>query len=103
MRNFGDFIPWGSKSLTATFPNLAVLISLLLKNALTLSGLILLVLILVGGFMYVANAGGDPKKLAQSQSIITNSLIGFAVVFCAFFIIQIIDVLTGLNILNPGL
>ncbi len=101
--NIGQNIPWGRQNLSSSFPNLASLISILLKNALTLAGLILLVLILLGGFMYIANAGGDPKKLEQSQSVITNALIGFAVVFCAYFIIQIIEVLTGVPILNSGL
>lgn len=52
--------------------------------------------------MFIINAGSnDSKKAAQAKAIITDALIGFAVVFLAYFIIQIIEVITGLNILNP--
>lgn len=101
--NIGQGVDWGSRDLSSTFPNIATLVSLILKNALTLAGIILLLLVIIGGFMFIANAGGDPKKLDQSKSIITNALIGFIVVFGAYFIIQIIEVLTGIRILNPTL
>lgn len=101
--NIGNNTNWGTNNLGQTFPDLASLIGPFIRNALTLSGLILLVLIMVGGFIYVANAGGDPKKLEQSQGIISNALIGFAIVFTSFFIIKIIEILTGVPILNPNL
>lgn len=46
---------------------------------------------------------GDPKKAAAAQDTITNSLIGFAVVFLAYFIIEIIQIITGIPILNSGI
>ncbi|OGL52307.1 hypothetical protein A3K55_01525 [Candidatus Shapirobacteria bacterium RBG_13_44_7] len=101
--NLGQTVTWGSHNLAQTFPNVATLVSLFLRGALTLSGLILLVLIIVGGLGFIANAGGDPKKLAQSQAVVTNAVIGFLIVFLAYFIIQLIEVITGLNILNPTL
>lgn len=84
------------------FPNPGALLSVVLRNSLTVIGIILLILLISGGITYIMGASNnDPKKTAQAQAILTDALIGFAVVFLAFFIIQIIQVLTGLEILNP--
>lgn len=100
--NIGD-TPLGKGSISGTYPNLGTLISLILKNSLTVAGILLLFLLLFGGVTYIMSAGdGDPKKAQQAQTAITDALIGFAVVFLAYFIIQIIQVITGLNILNPN-
>lgn len=77
------------------------LISSLLKYSLIIAGIILLGLILFSGFGMIASAGsGDSKKAEQSKKTITSAVIGFLVVFCAYFIIQIIQTLTGVEILN---
>jgi len=101
--DIGKTTPWGLKSLSDTFPSLSTLITLLLQNALVIAGLLLLALLIFGGFTFIMGAGSsDPKKTQQATGILTNVLIGFAIVFTAYFIIQIIEVLTGLNILNPS-
>jgi len=96
--------PLGPKgTVSQTFPTLGSLISVILKNSLTLVGLIMLVLLISGGVMFIIGAGSqDSKKSAQAKTVITDALIGFAVVFLAYFIIQIVEVVTGLKILNPG-
>ena len=97
--------PLGSgRTVSGTFPTVGSLLSVILKNSLTLIGIIMLVLLISGGLMFIIGAGSqDSKKSAQAKSMITDALIGFAVVFLAYFIIQIIQVITGLNILNPSL
>jgi hypothetical protein len=91
---------WGPKTLSQSFATPGAFISLLLKNIFTLAGIILLALLVFGGLTFVIGAGsGDPKKTDQAKSTITNSLIGFLIIFASFFIIQIIEVITGLSIL----
>jgi hypothetical protein len=86
-----------------TFPTVGSLISVILKNSLTIIGIIMLILLISGGLMFIIGAGNnDSKKSAQAKSLITDAAIGFAVVFLAYFIIQIIQTITGLNILSPG-
>ena len=93
-----------TKTVRDNFPTIGSFITILLRNSLTIIGIILLVLLIVGGFMFIANAGSnDSKKIAQSQALITDAIIGFVVVLLAFSIIQIIQVVTGLNILTPSL
>ena len=79
------------------------LISILLKNIYVLAGVLLFILLLVGGFSIISSAGGgDPKKTAQGQKAITSAIIGFLIIFASYWIIQIIQYITGLNILNSG-
>jgi len=86
------------------WPNLGALIGVLLKNALILSGFIFLLLLIFGGFGLIMGAGsGDAKKTAQGQQSITTAAIGFALVVGAYWIIQLIEILTGVKILNPQL
>ncbi len=94
-------LPLGNgKTVSGIYKNETTLVNIIVKNSLTLAGIILLVLIIVGGIMMIASAGsGDQKQAATAQSIVTNALIGFLVIFLSYFIIQIIEVITGLSIL----
>lgn len=50
--------------------------------------------------MMIASAGsGDQKKAATAKSMITDAVIGFLVIFLSYFIIQIVEVITGFTIL----
>ncbi len=91
-------------NVAGAYPDAGVLVSSILRNSFAVISVILVALLIFGGINYIISAGsGDPKKAAQSQAIITDALIGFAVVFLAFFIIQIIEVFTGMRILYSGL
>ena len=92
------------KNLSQNFPTFSSLVSVIVKNSLTLAGIILLALLIFGGLMFIIGAGSsDSKKSAQGKTLVTDALIGFVVVICAYFIVQIIEVTTGLKILNSGL
>lgn len=95
--------PLGTGDLAHLYPSFSTIINLLIKNSFVIAGIILLFLLIYGGFMFIIGAGdGDAKKAAQAQSAITSALIGFVIVFAAYFIIQIIEVITGTQILNSG-
>lgn len=102
--DIGD-TPLGSgKTIGSSYSSVSPLISSLLKNSLTLASIILLGLLLFGGLNFIISAGSsDSKKAEQSKKSITSAIIGFAIVFCAYFIIQIISFITGVNILNSSL
>lgn len=91
-----------SATIGSTYSSTSVLISIIIKNSLTLASVIFLGLLIFGGITFIMNAGnGDSKKAGQGKAAITNALIGFAVVLLAYSIIQVIEVITGLQILNP--
>jgi len=94
-------LPLGNGTVISTqYKDPATLISIIVKNGLTVAGIILLVLFVVGGFMMISSGGsGDQKKAAQAKALVTDALVGFLVIFLSYFIIQIIEVITGLTIL----
>ena len=94
-------VPLGSgNNINNLYPNPASLVTVIVKNSLTVAGIILLVLIIAGGFMMIASAGsGDQKKAASAKTMITDAAIGFLVIFLSYFIIQIVEVITGVEIL----
>ena len=98
-------LPTGTgRDLQSTYPQISSLINVILRNSITVISLILLVLLLSGGLMYIIGAGNDDPKAAQKgQQIVIDAAIGFAVVFLSYFIVQIVQIITGLNILNPGI
>lgn len=102
--NIGN-LPLGTgRNISSTYGSVSPLISIVLRNSLTLASIILLGLLIFGGLTFIINAGNsDPKKAQQGKSAITNALIGFAIVLLAYSIIQIVQVITGLNILNSNL
>ncbi len=42
-------------------------------------------------------SGGDPKAVQSAKSKITNALIGFVIVFAAYWIVQLIASILGLE------
>ena len=72
-------------------------VSVVLPNVYVLAGLIMFFLILLGGIGLIS-AGGDTEKIQAGSKKITISIIGFAVIFVSYWIIQIISLLTGIEI-----
>ena len=81
------------------------LISGLLPNIMMLAGIIFFLLILGGGFMMVKNAGGTPsaQDTAKAKAAITMGLVGFLLVVSAYFILQIVGTITGINFIKPNI
>lgn len=91
--------PGLGSNISTNYPNIGSLVAIILKNGLTFAGIILLALIIFGSISFIAASGsGDQKKLAAAQDTLTSALIGFLVIFASYFIIQIIQVITGLTI-----
>jgi hypothetical protein len=88
---------------TATqFRTPGALITIILKNVFMLAGVLLLVMIILGGVSYISGAGNnDPKKTAAAKQTMTNAIIGFLIIFTSYWIIKIIETITGLKIISP--
>jgi len=87
-----------------TYQTIGGIVSIILKNVYILAGITLFFLLIFGGIGIIMGAGGgDPKKTAQGQQAVTSALIGFLVIFASYWIIQIIQILTGVQILKPGI
>lgn len=80
------------------------LVSVIISNALVIAGIILVFFFIFGGISMIAGAGQDnPEKAAKGKQAATSALLGFIIIFAAYWIIRIIESITGLNILNPGI
>lgn len=79
------------------------IISAILPNIYILAGVILFFLLIGGGIMFIVGAGQEnPERAGQGRKAITAALAGFLVIFASYWIIQIIEVVTGVDILGGG-
>jgi VIT1/CCC1 family predicted Fe2+/Mn2+ transporter len=94
----------GTLSNTFTsFGTFGDLVSMIVKNALTLAGIICFVILVLGGFRVIMAAGsGESKQMEGGKNAITGAVIGLIIVVFGVWIVQIIGTITGINILNPG-
>lgn len=76
------------------------LVSVIVANAYILAGVIFLILLVVGGITVISSAGNsDPQQAAKGWKIISSAFVGFLIIFASYWIIKIIEVITGLKIL----
>ncbi len=61
-----------------------------------ISGLALLIYLLFGGFTLLTS-GGNPDKVEAGKKTITNAVIGFIIIFTAYWIVQIVGLVLGLE------
>lgn len=76
------------------------LVSTVVSAALTLSGVIVLILFVLGGIGIIAGAGSNnPESMQKGKQTISAAAIGFVIVFTAYWIVQLIEFITGITIL----
>jgi hypothetical protein len=102
-------IPLSAVNLSTTYGfafgntrSLTNYISPFLRTAIVGAGIISFLMIVGAGISIIAGAG-DKQAQEKGKGAITAGVIGLALVFGAYWIIQIIQVLTGIDILSPGL
>jgi len=96
--------PLSSEHNLSSYSSFADIINLIVKNSITIAGIILVALLIFGGITFIMSAGsGDSKKADQGKKTITAALIGFVVVIFSYVIIKIIETITGLHILDNNL
>ena len=81
------------------------LVSGLLSTAYVVAGVIVLFMFVFGGVSIIAGAGKDnPEKAAKGKQALTSAAVGFVIIFTSFWVIRLIETLTGNTFLtNPGL
>lgn len=70
------------------------MVNLIVKVVFVGAGIILFVMIVMAGFSMI---GGDSKDKDKAKTTMTSAAIGFIVMFAAYWIMQIIQLLTGIN------
>jgi hypothetical protein len=76
---------------------LGSIIGTLLRYLFPLAGMILLLLLIFGGYK-IMFSGGVPAKIEQGRDIITGALVGFVIIFVSYWVTQLIGTILGLSI-----
>ncbi len=82
-----------------TFPTFGTLVTVVVKNAFVLAGVISFILIVFGGLSVIMGAGGgDSKRMEQGKQTLTYAVIGLLLVIGSYSIVQILNYFTGLKL-----
>lgn len=87
-----------------TFPKqpseVGSLVAGVVKNLVLFSGVVFVILLVVGGFLMITGAGqGNQQKVGQGRQAATAAAAGFVIIFTAYWIAQIIQIMTGVEFL----
>ena len=75
---------------------LGAIISQLVPTIFLITGILLLFYLLYGGLQLMLSRG-DPKAFESAKGKITNALIGFVIIFAAYWIVQILGRFLGIE------
>lgn len=76
----------------------ADIFNVILPYIYVLAGIILLFLLIAGG-IGLMTAAGNPDKIKSSQGKITSALIGFLIIFISYFVVQLVELMLGVDVL----
>lgn len=93
--NLGGGKTIGSVTEYATlFP----ILSIILKNIYVIAAIILFIMIFIGGLGMIINAG-NAEKQKQSSKTLGSAVLGFVIMFLSYWLIKIIEIITGVEII----
>jgi len=72
-------------------------LSALLPYIFAFAGIILFVMFIMSGFALLT-AMGNKEKMAKGSAMMTSALIGFVVIFIAYWIMQLLELILGINL-----
>ena len=76
--------------------NFSDIVNFLIPRIFVVAGLLLLLYLIYGGFHFIISMG-DPKGMQEARGKVTNALIGFIIVFLAYWIVLIIGKILGIE------
>jgi len=82
------------------------LVTLILNASFAIASIIILFLFIFAGVSLISGAGSsDPQKIEKGKKAITTAIIGFIIIFGAYWVIRIIEIITGSNFITqpPGI
>jgi hypothetical protein len=100
--DIGSKLMFQGTSANNQYTSTSSLINNILPNVYIAGGIVIFFMILMGGFTVIANAG-DSHKMEDGKKTITSAIIGLLVLFGSYWIIQLIQIVTGVSILNSTL
>ena len=86
----------GSK-VSEVYNQPTVLVNLLISNIFIVAGFILFFLLIVAGYKFISGAS---KGKDEAKEMLEAALVGFIIMFSAYWVIQIIKIVTGIDYLG---
>lgn len=84
----------GEQTVGQVYTTPAFLIDLIVRNLFIIGGIILFIMLIYAGFQFITN----PKGPEEAKSVMEAAVIGIIIMFAAYWILQIIKVITGANV-----
>lgn len=76
--------------------NIGSLISIILNVSFAVSGVIILFMLVYAGIMMIQGAGsGKSDSAEKAKQAASSAAIGFVIIFIAYWIVRLIEVITG--------
>jgi len=94
-----DYNALNNKIGLQTGDSVGSIINSFLPTVMSVAGLILFGMLVAGGFTMLAGAA-DKESQEKGKKQITSALVGFLVIFLAYWIAQILQVIFKINILS---
>jgi uncharacterized membrane protein len=82
---------------TADENRISTILSAIIPYVFAIAGIILFVMFLAAGFILLT-ATGNQEKMQQGSKMMTSALIGFIIIFLAYWIMQILQIIFGLEL-----
>lgn len=84
------------RTVASVFDQPADIVSLIVQFIFVISGFLLFVTIFYGGFKFVRSGS---KGKDEAKSMISTALIGFIVIFVAYWVVRILETITGMELI----
>lgn len=82
--------------LSEDINNLGALVNAVISFLIPVAGIILLIVLILGGYSYMMSKG-EPEKVKTAKARITTSLIGFFLLLTAYLIVRAISGILGIG------
>ena len=87
----------GPTEMVGRFEDIGDVVGKLVPIVLSIAGLILFIMLIWGGYDFLFS-GGDPGKVEAGRTRIMNAIIGFVIVFVAYFLVQLLGFIFGFTL-----
>lgn len=91
--------PLGDGAIGGGAATVGGLLSSAMKLVFLFGGVGLLLMLLAGGFTFLTSAG-DMKKLEKGKQQITNAILGFIIIYGAYWAVQILGFIFGFEAID---
>lgn len=98
--DLGDKLFNGASHPTRQVTGLGTFVSTIVSNAIIVSGIVFIFMGLYAGYQMISAAGQrSPQNMEAAKKTLTTAFVGFLLVFGSYFIVRIIETITGTTLL----